>query len=61
MLITDFCEGGHVGDLFAVVKRLIESGVTLLGLAALDSQAVPGYDRETARGARRGSAPTWRR
>jgi hypothetical protein len=37
-----------VGDLYAVVKRLVESGVTVLGLAALDAQAVPGYDRATA-------------
>jgi Mg-chelatase subunit ChlD len=48
VLISDFYEGGGVGELYAIVKRLVESGVTLLGLAALDSQAVPGYDRETA-------------
>ena len=41
-----------MGDLYAVVKRLVESGVTVLGLAALDAQAVPGYDRDDRRGAR---------
>jgi Mg-chelatase subunit ChlD len=46
VLISDFCEGGSVSELLAVVKRLVDSGVTLLGLAALDSAAVPGYDRE---------------
>jgi hypothetical protein len=31
-----------------VAKSLIESGVTLLGLAALDQRAEPNYDRGTA-------------
>jgi Mg-chelatase subunit ChlD len=48
VLISDFEEGGAIGELYAVVKRLVESGVTVLGLAALDAQAVPGYSRETA-------------
>ncbi|WP_027004835.1 VWA domain-containing protein [Conexibacter woesei] len=48
VLITDFCEGGAVGPLLATTKALIESGVTVLGLAALDADAVPGYDRGTA-------------
>ncbi len=48
VLISDFVEGAGVGELLSVVKRLVDSGVTLLGLAALDSEAVPGYDRDMA-------------
>jgi Mg-chelatase subunit ChlD len=48
VLITDFHEGGSVGPLLATTKAMIDSGVTILGLAALDADAVPGYDRETA-------------
>lgn len=48
MLITDFFEGGPVDRLLGLAKHLLESGVTLLGLAALDEQAVPNYDRELA-------------
>jgi Mg-chelatase subunit ChlD len=49
VLITDFFEGGPPNDLYAVTKRLVESGVTLLGLAALDSDATPHFDRDVAR------------
>jgi hypothetical protein len=48
VLITDFYEGGPVERLLAVTKGLIESGVTLLGLAALDEVAEPCYDRGLA-------------
>lgn len=48
IMITDFCEGAPVGNLFAACKRLIEQGVLLLGLAALDSEAKPHYDVATA-------------
>jgi len=48
VLVTDFCEGGPVDELLATVRRIVDGGVTLLGLAALDQQAVPGYDRATA-------------
>jgi Mg-chelatase subunit ChlD len=48
VLISDFAEGADVGSLLAIVKRLVDSGITLLGLAALDTEAVPGYDREIA-------------
>ena len=43
-LISDFEEGGSVSDLLASITRLKESGVTLLGLAALDEQAQAVYD-----------------
>jgi Mg-chelatase subunit ChlD len=48
ILITDFYEGAIVDRLFTVTKQLIESGVTVLGLAALDEQANPSYDRTIA-------------
>jgi hypothetical protein len=47
-LITDFFEGAPLERLFGVTKRLVESGVTLLGLAALDERAEPNYDHNTA-------------
>jgi Mg-chelatase subunit ChlD len=48
VLITDFCEGAPVERLYAVTKSLVESGVALLGLAALDQRAEPMYDRNIA-------------
>ena len=48
ILITDFYEGAPQSRLLGATKKLIESGVTLLGLAALDSQAEPNYDRDLA-------------
>ncbi|RUS99145.1 hypothetical protein DSM106972_078470 [Dulcicalothrix desertica PCC 7102] len=48
ILITDFFEGAPVQQLLTTTKNLIESGVTLLGLAALDEQANPNYDRNIA-------------
>jgi Mg-chelatase subunit ChlD len=47
-LVTDFCEGGPPERMYAAAKRLVESGVTCLGLAALDEQAEPTYDHATA-------------
>ena len=48
ILITDFFEGAPAERLFSVTKQLVESGVTFLGLAALDDRAEPNYDRATA-------------
>jgi Mg-chelatase subunit ChlD len=48
VLITDFFEGAPVSNLYATAKKLIESGVTLLGLAALDDRANPIYDHDVA-------------
>ena len=45
VLISDFFEGGDAGRLLSLAKSLIESGVTFLGLAALDERAHPTYDR----------------
>lgn len=48
VLITDFYEGAPQNRLLGATKKLLESGVTVLGLAALDGQAEPNYDRELA-------------
>ncbi len=48
-LVSDFEEGASLGPLLACVRRLAEARVRLLGLAALDAQAQPTYDREVAR------------
>ncbi len=48
VLITDFYEGAPLHNLFNATKALCDSGVTLLGLAALDGQANPSYNREVA-------------
>jgi hypothetical protein len=48
VLISDFYEGAPIQQLFSVAKHLLDSGVTLLGLAALDQDAEPNYDRGTA-------------
>jgi Mg-chelatase subunit ChlD len=48
VLITDFFEGAPVERLVSVTQQLVESGVTLLGLAALDETAEPVYDRAIA-------------
>ncbi|KAB8044367.1 VWA domain-containing protein [Janthinobacterium aquaticum] len=47
-LISDFEEGAPPGPLLACLKRLAESRVTLLGLAALDERAQPVYDQGMA-------------
>lgn len=48
VLITDFYEGAPQNRLLGATKNMLESGVTFLGLAALDGQAEPSYDRELA-------------
>ena len=48
ILITDFFEGGPAHRLLSIAKQLLESGVNLLGLAALDDRAEPNYDRAMA-------------
>lgn len=47
-LVTDFCEGGSPGELVRTVRKLAEARVKLLGLAALDGEAQPVYDRQMA-------------
>jgi Mg-chelatase subunit ChlD len=48
VLVTDFCEGAPAGELVRAVRALAEARVKLLGLAALDGQAHPVYDRQMA-------------
>lgn len=48
ILVTDFFEGNSVPAMIASVKRLREAGVRVLGLAALDPEAMPVYDRDVA-------------
>jgi hypothetical protein len=43
ILVSDFEEGASVGRMVAEVRALIDSGVTCLGLAALDDQGVARY------------------
>ncbi len=47
-LITDFYEGGSAIDLLAAIGRLAESGVTLMGLGALDDGGGPAVNRNIA-------------
>ncbi|WP_354702151.1 hypothetical protein DSM112329_02504 [Paraconexibacter sp. AEG42_29] len=47
-LVTDFYEGGDEYRLVRTVKALVEQGTHVLGLAALDEEANPAYDRELA-------------
>jgi Mg-chelatase subunit ChlD len=47
-LISDFEEGALPGPLLASVRRLAEARVKVLGLAALDEEARPAYDRTMA-------------
>ena len=48
VLVTDFFEGGDPDRLLASIRRLCESGVKVLGLAALDAVAQPAYDHQMA-------------
>ncbi len=48
ILVSDFAEGGSPLRLLNICKRLRESGMILLGLASLDEQANPYYDRQMA-------------
>lgn len=48
VLVSDFEEGAPAGELVRAVKKLAEARVKLLGLAALDGQAHPSYDKHMA-------------
>ncbi len=47
-LITDFYEGGNQSHLVRSVGQLVEQGARVLGLAALDEEANPDFDRDLA-------------
>lgn len=48
VLVSDFYEGGTSSSLIHQVKQCVQSGIKVLGLAALDSTATPCYDRDMA-------------
>jgi len=48
VVVSDFYEGGSEHELVGRIKALVEAGVTVLGLAALDAGAEPAYHREMA-------------
>lgn len=48
VLVTDFCEGADPRVLISSCKRLRESGVKTIGLAALDVDANAWYDEQLA-------------
>lgn len=48
VLITDFYEGGPPTRLLQEVRELVQQGTVVLGLAALDPEAKPAYDRDLA-------------
>jgi len=48
VLISDFFEGANRDVLVQHVKALCDGGSIVLGLAALDEQANPAYDKDTA-------------
>lgn len=49
VLVTDFFEGGSPQRLVQLTRDLVAQGTRVLGLAALDEQAEPAYDRELAK------------
>lgn len=48
ILVTDFCEGADVKVLYRACRRLHEAGVKTIGLASLDRNSNPFYDRKIA-------------
>jgi Mg-chelatase subunit ChlD len=48
VLLTDFCEGASPAELVRSVKKLAEMRVKLIGLASLDGNTDPAYDRQMA-------------
>jgi hypothetical protein len=48
ILVSDFEDGGHPGELLSEVRALVESGARPLGLAALDDVGKPRYCEATA-------------
>ncbi|MBW4718485.1 VWA domain-containing protein [Saccharothrix obliqua] len=47
-VVTDFYEGGDEQRLIRAVRGMVEQGTHVLGLAALDEDANPHYDRDLA-------------
>lgn len=49
VLVSDLCEGGPAANLYGVCSDLLESGVKVAALTALDQDANPAYNRTVAR------------
>lgn len=49
VVLSDFYEGGRPEGLYAQVKELVDSGVKVLGLAALGQSGEPDFDRQVAK------------
>ncbi|MBW8485685.1 VWA domain-containing protein [Actinomadura parmotrematis] len=49
VVVSDFYEGGDAEALVRDVREMAAQGVQVLGLAALDADAEPDYDREMGR------------
>jgi Mg-chelatase subunit ChlD len=47
-VVTDFYEGGDPYRLVRAVREMVRQGTQVLGLAALDEDANPSYDRDLA-------------
>ena len=48
VLISDLYEGGNEKSMLARAMRLVESGVRMIALLALDDDGAPGYDHSVA-------------
>ena len=48
VLVTDLYEGGDQREMYSVARNLVEAGVKVLILTALDKDANPNYDRNAA-------------
>lgn len=48
VLVTDFYEGAQQARLVSEVRALVGQGTLVLGLAALDPEATPAFDRDLA-------------
>ncbi len=48
VLVTDLYEGGSVREMYAAVRAIVESGVKMMVLTALDKEVNPNYNRNVA-------------
>ena len=48
VLVTDLCEGGNEREMRKKVISLVQSGVQLIVLLALNDDGAPFYDKENA-------------
>jgi Mg-chelatase subunit ChlD len=48
VMVTDLCEGGPYGQMYARAKSIVEAGAKLIILTALDNEATASYDKSAA-------------